>query len=87
MDEAGIDMVVAEASVRYLAPLRFDEEFDLVLTVPRIGETSTTTEVKMEREGETVARVELRHVVVDLESREKAPIPGSLRDGLESYGA
>jgi acyl-CoA thioesterase FadM len=41
----------------------------------------------MEREGETVARVELRHVVVDLESREKAPIPGSLRDGLESYGA
>jgi len=85
MDEAGIDMVVAEAKVRYLAPLRFDEEFDLVLTLPRIGETSTTTAVAMERDGETVAEVELRHVVVDLETRRKAPIPDSLRAGLELY--
>jgi acyl-CoA thioester hydrolase len=85
MDEAGIDMVVGEANVRLLAPLHFDEEFDLVLTVPRIGETSTTTHVDMERDGETVAEVELRHVVVDLETRAKAPIPASLRAGLEAY--
>ena len=30
MDEHGLDMVVAEANARYLAPLRFDEEIDLV---------------------------------------------------------
>jgi acyl-CoA thioester hydrolase len=85
MDETGIDMVVAEANVRYLAPLHFDEEFDLVLTVPRIGETSTTTHVAMEREDEMVAEVELRHVVVDLEGRQKAPIPDPLRTGLRPY--
>jgi acyl-CoA thioesterase FadM len=85
MDEAGVDMVVAEANARLLAPLHFDEECDLVLTIPRIGETSTTTLVKVERDGETVAEVELRHVVVDLETRKKAPIPEALRAGLEPY--
>jgi acyl-CoA thioester hydrolase len=85
MEEAGVDMVVAEANVRYLSPLRFDEEFDLVLTVPRIGETSTTTAVAMERDGEVVAEVELRHVVIDLETHSKASIPESVRAGLEPY--
>lgn len=87
MQEGGVDMVVAEANVRYLAPLRFDEEFDLVLTVPRIGETSTTTSIVMERNGEVVAEVELRHVVIDLEAHSKAPIPESVRAGLERYAA
>ena len=40
MDEHGLDMVVAEANARYLAPLRFDEEIDLVVTITRIGGTS-----------------------------------------------
>lgn len=87
MAEYGIDMVVAEATVRFLAPLRFDEEFELFATFTRIGTTSTTTEIRMERGAETVAIVTLRHVVVDAESRRKAPIPDGLRAGLERYGA
>ena len=31
MAEHGVDIVVAEVNVRYLAPLRFDDEFDLAL--------------------------------------------------------
>ena len=87
MDEGGIDMVVAEANVRYLAPLRFDEEVELVASVTRIGTTATTTLVAVEREGEPVAEVTLRHVVVDPETRAKAPIPNALRAGLERYAA
>ena len=30
MVDAGVDMVVAEATIRYLAPLRFDDELELV---------------------------------------------------------
>jgi acyl-CoA thioester hydrolase len=87
IEGTGIDMVVGESNVRYLAPLRFDEEFDLVLTVPRIGATSTTTEVVMERDGEIAAEVMLRHVAVDMETRRKASIPDSLRAGLQPYAS
>ena len=85
MDDHGIDMVVAAASINYRAPLRFDEEFDLVAALIRIGETSTTTRVEMERDGEGVADVEVRHVVVDATSRRKASIPGPVREALQAY--
>ena len=85
MEGAAIDMVVAEANVRYLAPVRFDEELDLVASVTRLGETSATTEITMERAGEAAAVVTLRHVVVDAETRRKAPIPPELRAGLAPY--
>ncbi|HYH61165.1 MAG TPA: thioesterase family protein [Solirubrobacterales bacterium] len=85
MEAGGIDMVVAEANVRYFAPLHFDEEIELVASVTRIGTTATTTVVAVEREGARVAEVSIRHVVVDPKTREKAPIPDALRSGLEQY--
>jgi acyl-CoA thioester hydrolase len=85
MDAGGIDMVVAEANVRYFAPLTFDEEVELVATVTNLGTTSTTTLVSVERDGSAVAEVTLRHVVVDPKTREKAPISDELRSGLERY--
>ena len=41
--DAGVDLVVAEAGVRYLDSLRFDDLFELRATVSRIGTTSMTT--------------------------------------------
>jgi acyl-CoA thioester hydrolase len=87
MDAGGIDMVVAEANVRFFAPLHFDEEIDLVATVTNLGTTSITTVIRVEREAQGVAEVTLRHVVVDLASRAKAPITDALRAGLEGYSA
>jgi acyl-CoA thioester hydrolase len=87
MAGTGVDMVVAEANVRYLAPVRFDEELDLVASVTRLGTTSTTTLVSVERDGAVVAEVTLRHVVVDATERTKAPIPDALRAGLERFAA
>ena len=43
MREHGIDMLVAEANVRYLATMHFDERFELRRHPERIGTTSTTT--------------------------------------------
>jgi acyl-CoA thioester hydrolase len=85
MESSGLDMVVAEANARYLAPLHFDEEFDLVVTVEKLGTTSIVTLVRMERDGEVTAEVTLRHVVVDPASRAKTPITDELRAGLERY--
>ena len=85
MDAGGVDMVVAEANVRFFSPLHFDEEIDLVATVTNMGTTSITTVIRVEREAECVAEVTLRHVVVDATSRTKAPITDELRAGLERY--
>lgn len=85
MVDGGVDMVVAEARVRYLAPLRFDDEAELVVRAIRLGTTSITTELAIERGGERVAEGELRHVFVDPSRGEAAPIPEPVRAGLARY--
>jgi len=87
MLDAGIDLVVAEARVRYLAPLRFDDEFELVVAVAELGTTSMRTELKVEHGGETAAEGELRHVFIDPAQGGKAPIPDRVRAALERHKA
>jgi acyl-CoA thioester hydrolase len=85
MISEGTDMVVAEASLRYRAPLRFDDEFDAVLTVSRLGDTSMTTQFALERDGEVMTEGELRHVFVTAREGKKVSIPDAVRDGLAAY--
>ena len=65
MIDDGVDMVVAEANMRYLASLGFDDEADLIVRSVSLGNTSMTSELAIERGGETVAEGTLRHVFVD----------------------
>jgi acyl-CoA thioester hydrolase len=85
MLEGGVDMVVAEARIRYLASLGFDDEADLVVRSVRLGNTSMTSELAIERGGEPVAEGELRHVFVNSSSPGAIPIPETIRAGLERY--
>ena len=85
MIEAGTDMVVAEANVRYRAPLRFDDEFEVAIVVSRLGDTSMTTQLTIERDGEVLTEGELRHVFVTAGENEKVPIPDAVREGLAAY--
>jgi acyl-CoA thioester hydrolase len=78
-------MVVAAAGMRFLAPARFDDDLELVIDIARIGVTSTTTRVTVERAGASLAEIEIRHVVVDLESRAKRPIPAPMREALQPF--
>jgi acyl-CoA thioester hydrolase len=87
MVDQGLDLVVAEARVRYLAPLRFDEEFDVAISVAEIGTTSLRTEIAIERGGETVAEGELRHVFVTTDDGGKTSVPDGLREALSRYAA
>jgi acyl-CoA thioester hydrolase len=76
---------VAEATIRYLAPLRFDDEMEVVARVTRLGDTSMTTELVIEDGGEPAAEGELRHVFIETSGGSKSPIPESIRSGLERY--
>ena len=83
--DAGVDLVVAEAGVRYRDSLRFDDVFDLRATVRRLGTTSMTTAIAVARDEEIIAEGELRHVFVGREDGRPTPIPAAVRTAFEPY--
>ena len=85
MIENGTDMVVAEVTVRFLGPARFDDELDFELTISRLGTTGMTSQIAVSCADDPVAEGELRHVFVDPHTMEKKPIPDDLRTALEPY--
>lgn len=85
MVAAGVDMVVAESTVRYLGPARFDDEIEVEATVTRLGTTAMTTAMRVTRDGVALTEAELRHVFVHSPEGGKTAIPDSVRAALEPY--
>jgi acyl-CoA thioester hydrolase len=85
LEDAGLDVVVAEARITYRAPLRFDDEFDVLLWFEELGNTSLRCGLRIDRDRTEIATGELRHVLIELASGEKTPIPDELRRSLERY--
>lgn len=85
MLDRGVDMVLAEARVRFYRPARFDDELALAVAVTHLGRTSFRTHHTAGRAGELVADGELRHVLVDRHAFTKTPLPDWLRDGLSPW--
>jgi acyl-CoA thioester hydrolase len=84
MLERGVDVVVAEARVRFRAPARFDEELDIAVAVAHLGTTSMTLHNQITRaaDGAAIADVEVRYVWVQRTGGEKTPVPGWAREPL-----
>jgi acyl-CoA thioester hydrolase len=85
MTERGVDLVVAEANVRYLAPARFDEEIDIDAAIERLGTTGITTRFTVLRGGQRLVDATIRHVCVDAVGYTKTAIPDWLRDSLRPW--
>jgi acyl-CoA thioester hydrolase len=85
MLERGIDMVVAEASARFLSAARFDDELELEVSIARLGRTACTTRHRVLRGDEVLVEGEMRHVFVDPTSFEKMTIPDWLREALAPW--
>ena len=85
MLERGVDMVLAEARLRFRKPARFDDELDLSVAVTHMGTTSIVTRHFARCGRDVVAEGDLRHVLVDLQTLAKTPIPDWARDGLEPW--
>jgi acyl-CoA thioester hydrolase len=85
MVERGVDAVVAETGIRFIAPARFDDELELPCRVVKLGTTSITTEIDVVRGGETLVEGWLRHVVVDATTWEKTEVPAWIREGLAPF--
>jgi acyl-CoA thioester hydrolase len=88
MQADGVDMMVGEVTIRYLDSARFDDEIDLVATVTRLGTSSMTTVLSIERveDGKLLVEGELRHVFLDTRKGGTRPIPEAIRAALTPSG-
>ena len=84
----GLDFTIGEASVRYRAPLRFDEEFDIKVRVGDIRHSSWGFEYAVDRaDGTHCAEMTTVQVMIDRSSLRATRIPKDLRATLEKARA
>ena len=79
---SGTDMVVAEATVRFLGPAGFDDLIDFDVTLTRLGTTAMSTSIEAAVEGRPVAAGAMRHVFVDPDTKAKKSMPDEVREAL-----
>jgi acyl-CoA thioester hydrolase len=80
----GTDFTIGEARVRYRAPLRFDDEYDIKVRVGEIRHSSWAFEYAIDRaDGTHCAEVSTIQVVIDRGTNKAKRIPDELRRTLE----
>lgn len=80
----GVDFTIGEARVRYQAPLRFDDEYDIKVRVGEIRHSSWTFEYAIDRaDGLHCADVSTIQVMVDRKTGRATRIPAELKQTLE----
>lgn len=86
--EKGVDFTIGEASVRYQAPLRFDDEYDIRVRVGEIRGSSWTFEYAFDRsDGQRCAVGSTVQVILDPATGRATRIPATLRAVLEEAKA
>ncbi len=85
MVEAGTDMVVAEATVRFRSPAAFDDEIDFDLQLSRLGTTSISVQIEAHVGDRRIVEGAMRHVFIDPATKQKREIPADIRSALEPY--
>jgi len=82
--EHGVDFTIGEAHVRYRAPLRFDDLFDIKIRVGEIRHSSWEFQYAIDRaDGMHCADVSTIQVVIGRETKRAQRIPEALRRVLE----
>lgn len=82
MVSRGVDVVVAEANLRYRAAARFDELLDISMPVKHLGTTSMIIAPEYRVGERLVADGEIRHVFVDPATLGKKAMPDDIRAAL-----
>jgi acyl-CoA thioester hydrolase len=82
--DGGMDMVVVEAGIRYLRPLRFDDEFRVACACREAGRAAFTFRYRIERGQELCTEGFTKHVCVDRRTLRPVRVPGWLRDAVHA---
>ncbi len=85
LNAKGVDVVVAEANVRYRGSAGFDDELLIDVWTQHLGNTSMVIRFDIARSGELITQVTSRYVWVDSESlKPKAP-PTDVREAFARH--
>ena len=76
----GLDMVVVEAGLRYLRPVRFDDELRIECRISELARASFTFQYRLLRDGELCATGFTRHACVDTAKMRPVRVPGCLQE-------
>ena len=80
----GVDFTIGEARVRYRAPLRFDDEYDIKVRVGELRHSSWVFEYAIDRaDGVGCAEMTTIQVMIDRATGKATRIPEDLRAVLE----
>jgi acyl-CoA thioester hydrolase len=77
--DGGLDLVVAEANVRYLKPLQFDDEFEIDCGCAALTRATVTFDYELVSPAGVHARATTRHACVDRASMRPVRLPEWLR--------
>jgi acyl-CoA thioester hydrolase len=83
--ERGLDVMVLEANLSFRSPARFDELLALEIAVTRLGHTSIASSHRVSRDGDLLVEGAMMHVLVELATLQKTPIPDWMRDQLAPW--
>jgi acyl-CoA thioester hydrolase len=73
--EAGVDIAVADVSMRYFAPTRFDDVLDVAVVLTGLGESSLRMRFDGRVRGGLAVRCEIGYASVATASGKRAAIP------------
>ena len=85
VEREGIDIVVAESGVRYLAPAHFDDELVIEVALEEPTTSSLTSRFTIRRDGEAITEGFLRHVCVNHKTYKKAAWPDHVRAAFGAF--
>ncbi len=83
MTAAGVDLVVAEVQVRFLAASSYDDVLDVHVAIEHLGNTSVVAGFRVTRESDEIAEATIRYVFIDPKTGQKTTPPAHIRQALE----
>jgi acyl-CoA thioester hydrolase len=81
---SGMDMVVVEATVSYLRPLRFDDEFEVECACSDVRGATFRFGYELRRDGEVCASGGTRHACVDRARMRPVRVPRWLAEAVSA---
>ncbi len=83
--DMGTDLYVVKAVVNYHSPVEYDDMLEVGVRVARIGKSSLTFAIQIDRDSKCLTTGEVVYVTTDTASRRSCPIPQNLRDAIEAF--
>lgn len=83
--DTGCDVIVADVHAAFRAPVAFDAEVEMALTIERFGRTSMTTSWTTTVDGRLRVEGEIVHVWIALDDSRPVEIPEPALEALAPY--